>query len=487
MKKHNSGKINQKEIHNNSGEMSVNLWDFNKPRKQRLYEKERKGFEFESNNEEDENTSIESIPHSNIQINNQIQKLNNKNKTNKNSNNTSNKKLTSYKPQISLPNSNIKNKNVNNNNIKIKKTKSVERTNISNEKKIKKNSSLDKKSIKQNKHYNLSVDLTDYKNPDNVIKYIKNKCVEQNKLNKKEIKKKKTKDEVNEHLYNLYKRPIASNDYEKLKRLKKLNDDEKEKKELSECTFKPQLYSNKYNKKIDSNSNHENLYDKQNKWLNNKNEKLEKKYEKKVNKEMENCSFNPKINKMPDFNKKQIKSTNREMLEQEMYYSRIKNARRKSQEIEKKNDLIAKYDARKKREENIKFSVYNNNNNINYENKNNNKSKFSSAEKNKNKKKNIMNMFNAELNNNDDINNSNDSDNIENKNINSCDNLINGNNFTLTNQNFNNINNINNDNNHNNHNNSVDEEFQRQKEMLMNELHNWKNDENNSEDDDEFY
>ena len=104
MKKHNSGKINQKEIHNNSGEMSVNLWDFNKPRKQRLYEKERKGFEFESNNEEDENTSIESIPHSNIQINNQIQKLNNKNKTNKNSNNTSNKKLSSYKPQISLPN-----------------------------------------------------------------------------------------------------------------------------------------------------------------------------------------------------------------------------------------------------------------------------------------------------------------------------------------------------------------------------------------------
>ena len=437
MKKHNSGKINQKEIHNNSGEMSVNLWDFNKPRKQRLYEKERKGFEFESNNEEDENTSIESIPHSNIQINNQIQKLNNKNKTNKNSNNTSNKKLTSYKPQISLPNSNIKNKNVNNNNIKIKKTKSVERTNISNEKKIKKNSSLDKKSIKQNKHYNLSVDLTDYKNPDNVIKYIKNKCVEQNKLNKKEIKKKKTKDEVNEHLYNLYKRPIASNDYEKLKRLKKLKDEEKAKEELSQCTFKPQLYSNKYNKKIDSNSNHQNVYDKQNKWLNSKNEKLEKKYEKKVNKEMENCSFNPKINKMPDFNKKQIKSTNREMLEQEMYYSRIKNARRKSQEIEKKNDLIAKYDARKKREENCKFTFYNNNNNNNnnnyiYEN-NNNKIKFSSAEKNKNKKKNIMNMFNAELNNNDDINNSNDSDNIENKNINSCDNLINGNNFTFEN------------------------------------------------------
>ena len=480
MKKHNSGKIKQKEIHNNSGEMSVNLWDFNKPRKQRFYEKERKGFEFESNNEEDENTSIESIPHSNIKINNQIQKLNNKNITIKNSNNSSNKKLTSYKPQISLPNSNIKNKKVNNNNIKIKKTKSVERTNISNEKNIKKNSSLDKKSIKQNKHYNLSVDLTDYKNPDNVIKYIKNKCVEANKLNKKELKKKKTKEEVNEYLINLYKRPIASNDYEKIKRLKKLKDEAKEKEELSECTFKPQLYINKYNKKIDSNSNNQNVYDKQNKWLNSKNEKLEKKYEKKVNKEMENCSFNPKINKMPDFNKNQIKSTNREILEQEMYYSRIKNARRKSQEIEKKNDLIAKYDARKKKEENIKFNIYNNNNNnINCDN--NNKNKFSSAEKNKNKRKNIMNMINAELNNNDDVINSNDSDNIENKNINSANNIINGNNFTLTNQNLNNINN------NNIHNNIVDEEFQRQKEMLMNELHNWKNDENNSEDEDEFY
>ena len=109
MKKHNSGKIKQKEIQNNSVEMCVNLWDFNKPKKQRFYEKERKGFEFESNNEEDENTSIESIPHSNIQINNQIKKLNNRILTN--SNNTSNKKLTSYKPQISLPNSNIKNKN----------------------------------------------------------------------------------------------------------------------------------------------------------------------------------------------------------------------------------------------------------------------------------------------------------------------------------------------------------------------------------------
>ena len=483
MKKHNSGKIKQKEIHNNSGEMSVNLWDFNKPRKQRFYEKERKGFEFESNNEEEENTSIESIPHSNIKINNQIQKLNNKNITIKNSNNSSNKKLTSYKPQISLPNSNIKNKKVNNNNIKIKKTKSVERTNISNEKKIKKNSSLDKKSIKQNKHYNLSVDITDYKNPDNVIKFIKNKCSEPivNKINKKEIKKKKTNEKVNEYIYNLYKRPIASNDYEKLKRLKKLKDEEKAKEELSQCTFKPQLYSNKYNKKIDSNSNHQNVYDKQNKWLNSKNEKLEKKYEKKVNKEMENCSFNPKINKMPDFNKNQFKSTNREMLEQEIYYSRIKNARRKSQEIEKKNDLIAKYDARKKREENCKFTFYNNNNNNNnnnyiYEN-NNNKIKFSSAEKNKNKKNNIMNMFNAELNN-DDIINNNDSDDIKNKNINSCDNLVNGNNFTLTNQNFNNI---------NNHNNIVDEQFQKQKEILMNELHNWKNDENNSEDEDEFY
>ena len=196
---------------------------------------------------------------------------------------------------------------------------------------------------------------------------------------------------------------------------------------------------------------------------------------------MENCSFNPKINKMPNFNKNQIKSTNREILEQEMYYSRIKNARRKSQEIEKKNDLIAKYDARKKREENCKFTFYNNNNNNNnnnyiYEN-NNNKIKFSSAEKNKNKKNNIMNMFNAELNN-DDIINNNDSDDIKNKNINSCDNLVNGNNFTLTNQNFNNI---------NNHNNIVDEQFQKQKEILMNELHNWKNDENNSEDEDEFY
>ncbi len=473
MKKHNSGKIKQKEIHNNSGEMSVNLWDFNKPRKQRFYEKERKGFEFESNNEEDENTSIESIPHSNIKINNQIQKLNNKNITIKNSNNSSNKKLTSYKPQISLPNSNIKNKKVNNNNIKIKKTKSVERTNISNEKNIKKNSSLDKKSIKQNKHYNLSVDLTDYKNPDNVIKYIKNKCVEANKLNKKELKKKKTKEEVNEYLINLYKRPIASNDYEKIKRLKKLKDEAKEKEELSECTFKPQLYINKYNKKIDSNSNNQNVYDKQNKWLNSKNEKLEKKYEKKVNKEMENCSFNPRIIKMPNFQKNQIKGTNREILEKEIYYTRIKNARKKSQEIEKKNDFIAKYDARKKREENIKF----NNNNTNFFPNKNNKNIFSSAEKNKNYKKNIFNIINTELNN-DNINSNCSDINLNNKNINSCENLFNGNNFTLTN-NFtkNNV----------YHNNIIDEDFQRQKEILMNELHNWKNDEDNSEEEDEFY
>lgn len=489
MKKHNSLKFESKEINSNFGEMCINLWDFNEPRKHFLYEQEnRKEFEFESVNE-DENKSIENIPHS--RTNNQIKKSKKKIMDIKKNNNLSNKKSSSYRPQISLPNDKNNNNNNNNNinikkndnkmnksnNSKIKRTKSVEKSNFLLEKKPKKSSSsLDKKSIKQNKHYNLNIDIRDYSNPDNVIKYIKNKCnnneISKNNNIKKEDKKKR-KEEINEYINNLYKKQIASKNYEKLNKLKKIKDEEKEKEELSKCTFKPQLISNKYNKKKETNNNSLNLYEKQNKWLNRKNEKLEKKYENKVNKEMENCSFNPRIIKMPNFQKNQIKGTNREILEKEIYYTRIKNARKKSQEIEKKNDFIAKYDARKKREENIKF----NNNNTNFFPNKNNKNIFSSAEKNKNYKKNIFNIINTELNN-DNINSNCSDINLNNKNINSCENLFNGNNFTLTN-NFtkNNV----------CHNNIIDEDFQRQKEILMNELHNWKNDEDNSEEEDEFY
>ena len=110
-----------------------------------------------------------------------------------------------------------------------------------------------------------------------------------------------------EKLYNNYKTRNA-----KMEKLKERINSERKKNELSECTFSPKLtkMKNIFNKKststnkksinniLKSDSKIVNLINRQNKWLENKNNKLKKRIVTETMKSMETCVFEPKIKKI---------------------------------------------------------------------------------------------------------------------------------------------------------------------------------------------
>ena len=388
MKKHNSSQnVAHSKYKNVFGEEPIDLWSFNEP-------------------------SMIKKSHNNKD--NHFEKFVNRSKA-----------TNRYKPQLSLPNSNKVNEK------KIIRTRSVERTTPS-YKITNSSSSLPKKvNTKPKRTNNINVSISDYKNPDKVVKYIKNKCNEKNITQhqpQKKVSKQKNK-KIEEISNNLYNKKTLSIDYELQRKIKQMKDEAQMKQELSECTFKPKLYTNNNNmnfKKINNEEN--NLYDQQNKWLNAVNEKKEKNFEKKMNKELEGCSFNPKITKMPNFNATNI--VNKNAVERGLYYSKIRNAKRQSAEKQKRNekDFAKIYDERKKKEKEALTNVFTVNQlNVNHYSDSNSKSQLSNQKMSNPQSEKQMDVV-------------------------------------------------------------VDADFEMKKEQLMKELHNWKNeDETGSEEQDDFF
>ena len=80
--------------------------------------------------------------------------------------------------------------------------------------------------------------------------------------------------------------------------------------------------------------------------------KKENEREKKINKEIQGCTFNPQLTNLPKYNQKS-KIPNRELIGEENYYNKMKRARQISQEKNKGDELVERYDERRKKKENL--------------------------------------------------------------------------------------------------------------------------------------
>ena len=220
---------------------------------------------------------------------------------------------------------------------------------IGNECTRKNNSNINK--LKEKK-YSINANINNY-NPDQIINLVRKK----NGIYKNFMNKNKKLTKAEKYAVNLAKKKTLSQDYELQKKIKEEQEIQKQKEEMSQCTFKPKLYKNKYNnKKIlyknksTSNINiGKNIYDKQNIWMNKIQEKNKKNCEIKKNKEIENCTFIPRLSSMPNYNKKIIRITKREIIGEEEYYLKMKNARKLQEEKNKQNNFAEKYDQRRKK------------------------------------------------------------------------------------------------------------------------------------------
>ncbi|MCQ2820195.1 MAG: hypothetical protein MJ252_23250 [archaeon] len=318
---------------------------------------------------------------------------------------------------------------------------------------------------------NLNLNFNEYQDPDKVIQFYKNKCNERHvppaNVNPNNPKKKgKNTEKIGQNLYN--KKTFSVN-FELQNKMKKKHEEEKEKKEMEECTFKPKLYSNNLylhnqGKAKVINDEKKDIYNRQNQWLNNREAKIEKNLQMQQEREFEDCSFNPKINKMPNFNNQSAKT--KYYAEKDLYLSRMKKEKKMTQEMMEKSkvkDFVKDYDERRKKEtmgmNNVRSQI-----NFNYEN----------DLENEDETKEIIGMY-ANKNNSCFIK-KNDLPSTMNLNR-QTPNIVSNPNLSSTtkkpigdtlskNSSINKFNNKNND-----------LEFQMQKEMLKNELMNWNNDE----------
>ena len=344
---------------------------------------------------------------------------------------------------------------------------------------------------------NFNISLSDFNNPDNVVKYIKHKCIDNNtnkprikdydnfpltnnndittKLKPKHIRK--SSQEIQTISNNLYNKKTVSSNYQLQQKMKKISDNRKQEEELSQCTFKPKLYSNNQKRKSTNNDqqlNSNQIYEQQNKWLNIINEKKEKKFEMKQLKELEHCSFNPKTTKMPNFNKGNY--VNKTNVEKELYYSKLKRVSQDKMKLnEKEKDFAKCYDQRKKKENLIKQNNLQKDNVV-----------YSAPQ------------YYKELQPNTDANSNNISSNCSRKEVGfkssqmsnvNLDSVINSNNNCYNNKissPYNINSNCNVINSSNNNSNQIDYDFEMKKEMLMKDLHDWKNDNEEDEEDDFF-
>ena len=217
--------------------------------------------------------------------------------------------------------------------------------------------------------------------------------ITQKQTRKKSVVSKREIENAEKYTNNLYKKKIFTHNYELQNKLKKEKAQEEEKKELSQCTFKPKLYSNKYNTRIQSQkNNHKNksIYEKNSQWSNNLKEKKKKEIVKKMDKELQGCTFTPQISTLPKYINKRNSVSNREIIGEENYYNKMKKARKIKEEKKKGNDLIEKYDERMKKKDMLPRSI------VTFGNFNLEKSEMSEESLNNN---NIININNANINN----------------------------------------------------------------------------------------
>ena len=245
--------------------------------------------------------------------------------------NNKNKFSIKYKNSNKKEKSNFTENNINNNN----------NFNIRNVKNI--NQSLYNNLIKKRKELKL--------NSDNVSS---------NQNRKKSTVTKRSIENAEKYTNYLYKKKIFSHDYELQNKLKKEKEEKETQKELAQCTFKPRLYTNKYNNRIQSQKkDHKNksVYEKNSQWSNNLKKKKENELKKKLNKEKEGCTFNPQLTTLPKYKNKKNSVSSREIIGEENYYNKMKKARQIKEEKKKGNDLVEKYDERKKKKETLPRSV----------------------------------------------------------------------------------------------------------------------------------
>ena len=245
--------------------------------------------------------------------------------------NNKNKFSIKYKNSNKKEKSNFTENNINNNN----------NFNIRNVKNI--NQSLYNNLIKKRKELKL--------NSDNVSS---------NQNRKKSTVTKRSIENAEKYTNYLYKKKIFSHDYELQNKLKKEKEEKEAQKELVQCTFKPRLYTNKYNNRIQSQKkDHKNksVYEKNSQWSNNLKKKKENELKKKLNKEKEGCTFNPQLTTLPKYKNKKNSVSSREIIGEENYYNKMKKARQIKEEKKKGNDLVEKYDERKKKKETLPRSV----------------------------------------------------------------------------------------------------------------------------------
>ena len=245
--------------------------------------------------------------------------------------NNKNKFSIKYKNSNKKEKSNFTENNINNNN----------NFNIRNVKNI--NQSLYNNLIKKRKELKL--------NSDNVSS---------NQNRKKSTVTKRSIENAEKYTNYLYKKKIFSHDYELQNKLKKEKEEKEAQKELAQCTFKPRLYTNKYNNRIQSQKkDHKNksVYEKNSQWSNNLKKKNENELNKKLNKEKEGCTFNPQLTTLPKYKNKKNSVSSREIIGEENYYNKMKKARQIKEEKKKGNDLVEKYDERKKKKETLPRSV----------------------------------------------------------------------------------------------------------------------------------
>ena len=254
---------------------------------------------------------------------------------------TLNNKYNNNSKRGNYNSSNIKNKNIiPNNNKRKKRSNSIDRNiyfNKNNNFRNKINNNIkNKKYLKSEK--------------ENETKNSKNKSV----LSKRNI------EDAEKYTNYLAKKKIFTHDYELQNKLKKAQEEREAEKEMSQCTFKPQLYNNKYNSRIQSQKNNhkkKTMFEKQSQWLNNKKKKIENERVKNIEREIQGCTFIPQLTSLPKYNNKKNKITSREQIGEENYYNKMKKAREIIKEKNKGDDLVERYDERRKKEMSLPRSM----------------------------------------------------------------------------------------------------------------------------------
>ena len=286
---------------------------------------------------------------------------------------------------------NISNK-INTNISSLKNSKNILSIKYSNSNKIEKTKSNENNNINNNNFNIRNINHNIYNN--NMKKRMELK-LNQDNIDKKQNRKKsevnkRTIENAEKYTNYLYKRKIFTHDYELQNKLKKEKEEKEAKKELSQCTFKPKLYTNKYNNRIQSQkkiNKTKSIYEKNSIWSNKLKEKKEKERKLKINKEKEGCTFTPQISKLPKYNSKKNSISNREIMGEENYYNKMKKVRKINEEKKKGDDLVEKYDERMKKKDILPRSIVTfgnfnleksevldetaNNNNVNIHNYNN--------------------------------------------------------------------------------------------------------------------